>query len=124
MTTILNIGQCQIDGPRMARLFREKLKANVLEADDAPSAIQMLENEPVNLVLVNRELAIGGESGVNVIAELRLAGCKTPVMLVSDHADAQDQAVRKGAMKGFGKSSLEDLATLDLIRQAASRNES
>jgi hypothetical protein len=39
---------------------------------------------------------------------------------VSDHADAQDQAMSSGALKGFGKAELENPKTLELIRSAAS----
>jgi hypothetical protein len=42
-----------------------------------------------------------------------------PVMLVSDLEDAQVAAVAKGALRGFGKSALEETETLELIKQAA-----
>src|SRR4051812_7358269 len=116
MPSILNIGQCNVDGPRMKQLFASKLKANVLEADDAAQAQQILANEDVDIVLVNRELAFSDENGIDVIEQLRRDGLEAPIMLVSDHEDAQKEAVQKGAMRGFGKAKLNDPETLELIR--------
>src|SRR5690349_3337515 len=107
MHSILNIGQCNVDGPRMAELFQHKLHAKVLQAEDADQARQILAAQPVDLVLVNRELAFAPGSGIDVIDDLLRAGCEAPIMLVSDYPDAQEEAVEHGAVPGFGKSELE-----------------
>src|SRR3954466_5666392 len=121
MPSILNIGQCNIDGPRMESLFKHKLHARVLSADNLHDAQAILSDEPVDIVLVNRELAFDSASGIDVIDALRRAGCRAPIMLVSDHEDAQEEAMQAGAVRGFGKSQLEDPATLELIREAVAQ---
>ena len=73
-----------------------------------------------NLVLVNRVLAADGASGVELIHALIKSGCETPLMLVSDHAEAQNLAVAHGAVRGFGKAVLNHPETFELIRKAAS----
>jgi len=116
---ILDVGQCGFDGPRMSQLLRERLNATVDCAGTAEEAARRLNDGKYDLVLVNRVLAQDGASGVNLIRELIKSGSKTPLMLVSDHKDAQDSAVSFGAVRGFGKAALEEPETFELIRNAA-----
>lgn len=116
---ILDVGQCGIDGPEMEQLFTEELDADVLTVDTADEAKQALREEDFDIVLVNRVLDADGSSGVDLIGALKNSGVETPIMLVSDHEDAQERAVKLGAVRGFGKSELESRATLQKIRKAA-----
>jgi DNA-binding response OmpR family regulator len=116
---ILDIGQCGFDGPAMSQLFQEKLHAKVDNAPNADEAKRHLADRKYNLALVNRLLAADGSSGIELIDMLVKSGCTTPLMLVSDLPEAQDAAVSHGALRGFGKSDLEDPQTLELIRSAA-----
>src|SRR5258706_7999011 len=116
---ILDVGQCGFDGPRMSRLLREKLDATVDCAATEQDATRHLASGKYNLVLVNRILAADGASGVELIRTLIKSGCTIPLMLVSDHTDAQDIAVTHGAVRGFGKAVLEQPETFELIRNAA-----
>jgi DNA-binding response OmpR family regulator len=119
--TILDVGQCGFDGPRMARLWRERLQAKVINAGTGEEAGAKLKEGEVDIVLVNRVLASDGSSGLDLIPDLLEANAKVPVMLVSDIEEAQVEAVRLGAVRGFGKSELESDETLDLVEQAARR---
>ena len=116
---ILDVGQCGFDGPRLARLWREVLSAEVDSVDTGDDALARLSSRAYNLVLVNRVLAADGSSGLDVIERLLTTGQKTPVMLVSDLPDAQDLAVALGAVRGFGKAHLGDQATLQLVSRVA-----
>lgn len=116
---ILDVGQCGFDGPRMMRLFQERLGATVTNAADADEAAEKLEEDEFDLVLVNRVFASDDGDGIALIRELRKAGVETPMMLVSDLPEAQEQAVAAGAVRGFGKSKLADPATLELIKKTA-----
>src|SRR5690349_7126202 len=116
---ILNIGQCDFDGPQMEDLFERKLRAQVVNADNIEQAGAALEETDFDLILVNRVLANDEESGLDVIKHLREADVQTPMMLVSDYEEAQEQAVRRGAVHGFGKSTLTSPNTLQRIREAA-----
>jgi DNA-binding NarL/FixJ family response regulator len=117
---ILDVGQCGFDGPRMADLFRTKLSAEVDQARTADEAKRQLASAKYDVVLVNRVMAADGSSGLDLIADLVKHGNTTPCMLVSDMDDAQEQAVKAGAVRGFGKANIEDQATLDLIKSTAS----
>lgn len=117
---ILDVGQCGFDGPQMAALWQKELGANVEQCDTGAQAKERLKQTHYDLVLVNRVLAADGGSGLEVIKNLLHVKSPTPVMLVSDHANAQDKAVAMGAVRGFGKSDLEEQSTLDWVRKVAS----
>jgi CheY-like chemotaxis protein len=116
---ILDVGQCGFDGPRMEALWHRQLGAAVERCDSGPEAVQRVGDNKYDIVLVNRILAKDGSSGLEVIGDLLATGTKTPVMLVSDRSDAQDEAVALGAVRGFGKADLGEQATLDLVQRVA-----
>ena len=117
---ILDVGQCGFDGPRMAHLWHDALGAQVDCADTSDDAVEMLQSDDYDVVLVNRVLAADESSGLEVISRLRELQLTTPVMLVSDLPQAQDAAVRLGAVRGFGKAHLGERSTLELVSQVAS----
>ncbi len=116
---ILDVGQCGFDGPAISHLLHEKLHATVKSAATADEAKRELASSKFDLVLVNREFAADRSSGVELIQDLVDNGTTVPLMLVSDHADAQDAAVAAGAVRGFGKSELEEPSTFELIKNSA-----
>jgi ActR/RegA family two-component response regulator len=120
---ILEVGQCGFDGPRMEALWRDRLGAEVDSVDFPEDAIAQLKSHKYDIALVNRILAVDGSSGLHVVESLVKLKTKTPIMLVSDRSDAQDEAVRLGACRGFGKSELGDESTLDLIRDVCARGD-
>ena len=71
------------------------------------------------LCLVNRVLdgSFGTSDGVELIRMLARGGGPA-LMLVSNYADAQEQAVAAGALQGFGKSEMSDPATIERLRES------
>ena len=116
---ILDVGECGFDGPRMAELWRSELGAHVDRVDTGGQAARKLKAGEYHIVLINRILASDGSSGLDVIRELKDAGTTVPLMLVSDLSEAQQEAVKLGAVQGFGKSDLGEQSTLDLVKRAA-----
>ena len=119
---ILDVGQCGFDGPRMASLWEDELGAAVDQADSGEDAVQQAKGGKYDLILVNRVLADDGSSGLDVIKDLIDSGTNTPVMLVSDRDDAQEKAVKLGAMRGFGKAELDSPTTLKLVADTAKKH--
>lgn len=115
---ILDVGQCGFDGPQIEHLLHKRLGAKVESAATAEEAHQKLADHSYDLVLVNRIFAADGSSGVDLMEELVREASPTPVMLVSDRKDAQAAAMKKGAIRGFGKADLDDPKTFDLIHDA------
>ena len=119
---ILDVGQCGVDGPAITQLLHEQLGAVIKSASTADEAKRQLASDKFDLVLVNRVLVVDGSSGVELIGDLVRNGMTVPIMLVSDHEDAQDAAVGEGAVRGFGKSRLFEPETIDLIRKTARKH--
>jgi len=115
---VLSIGQCAADHGALARTFRKHFNAEVVPADAGAEAAARLGQEAFDLVLVNRVLDADGSSGLAVLRALK-ADAKTrqvPAMLVSNHDDAQREAVAAGALPGFGKAALGQAHMLARVR--------
>ena len=116
---ILSIGQCAADHFRIAQTFKEHFAANVVGADNDVEAQQILEQGKFDLILVNRVLDATGASGLKLVNALKKAPASQaiPIMLVSNHDEAQTEAVELGAVRGFGKAALGQPAMLAAVRQ-------
>ena len=121
---ILDIGQCGFDGPRMAVLWHEAIGAVVDRCASGADALSCAAKDQYDIILVNRVLDADRSSGLEVIRSLIHAGISTPIMLVSDLPEAQDAAVALGAVRGFGKASLGDPETIDLVARVAGKDRS
>jgi two-component system chemotaxis response regulator CheY len=110
---VLSVGQCAADHGEISRLLRTAFGADVTPAHDAAEAIARLRREAFDLVLVNRLFDADGDSGLELIRRLGAVGGSKPppVMLVSNHDDAQREAIAAGAVPGFGKASLSTTQT-------------
>ena len=117
---ILSVGQCGYDGARIGREIGRRLGAEVVAVDTHDEARSELEGGGFDLVLVNRVGDLDGAPGLGLIAALKAdrATSGVPVMLVSNYAEAQAEAVRAGALPGFGKSELGSERVATLIEQA------
>lgn len=116
---VLSIGQCGYDHGNIARLLRQHFDAEVVPAATAEEGFDHLRRGVFHLVLINRILDLDGADGQEIIQQL-MTGNELglpPVMLVSNYDEAQERAVAAGAVRGFGKASLTDATTLDLLRE-------
>jgi two-component system chemotaxis response regulator CheY len=111
---VLSLGQCGADHASISAVLDEHFGAEVVAARTYEDALARLRQGGFALVLVNRVLDYDGRPGLDFIDRLRadaeLKG--VPVMLVSNYADAQQEAVARGALPGFGKSALRQPETL------------
>ncbi len=115
---VLSVGQCGFDNAGVAHAFRQAFGAEVTAAATGARALELLAAEAFALVLVNRVFDADGESGVELIRRIK-ADDKlrtTPVMLVSNYADAQAEATAAGAEPGFGKAELGRPGMLERVR--------
>lgn len=117
---VLNCGQCGFDHQSITSLLRSlDPTIEVLAAHSVKEALGLIQKQEFDLILVNRIFDRGGEEGLDLIESLSAgdATLKLPVLLVSNYPDAQQSAIKKGALKGFGKSQLHDQETKALLRQ-------
>jgi CheY-like chemotaxis protein len=107
---VLSVGQCAADHGSIERTLQRAFGADVVAADTAAEALTELRGpEPsFALVLVNRVFDADDGSGLELIRRIKDEGelRATPVMLVSNLADAQAAAEAAGAAPGFGKAEL------------------
>jgi two-component system chemotaxis response regulator CheY len=105
---VLSIGQCFADHSGITRVLRGSFGADVVGADTQSEALNLLRQDSFALVLVNRVFDADGSAGLDLIRAIKKEDelRNVPVMLVSNYEDAQAQAVREGAVPGFGKAAL------------------
>ena len=81
---------------------------SVISSVNDESALAIALEQKPDLLMVNRQL--DGDfttfSGTELITRSRRTHPEVPLMLISNYADAQAQAVAAGAVPGFGKSDL------------------
>jgi PleD family two-component response regulator len=105
---VLSLGQCFADHSGLSRVLRGSFGAEVVGADTPRQALELLRERSFDLVLVNRVFDADGSAGVDLVRALKADEelNSVPVMLVSNYEDAQAEAVRAGAVPGFGKAAL------------------
>jgi CheY-like chemotaxis protein len=115
---VLNVGQCAADNWSIARTLTTHFEADVVPAATAREALDRLRQEKFDLVLVNRLFDADGGSGIEFVKQAKGDDKlrETPVMLVSNHADAQREAIEAGAVQGFGKAALDEPEMLETLR--------
>jgi two-component system chemotaxis response regulator CheY len=115
---VLSLGQCAADHASIGGLLRRQLDAEVDAADTFADAEARLNGSRYDLILVNRVLDRDGTEGLEFIARIKAhpEWRQFPVMLVSNYQDAQEQAIARGALPGFGKASLGSTKTISRLR--------
>jgi two-component system chemotaxis response regulator CheY len=115
---VLSLGQCGPDHGAISCLLHSQFGAEVTAAHTYEDALAKLRQGEFALVLVNRILDYDGQPGLDFIERVKkdAALSALPVMLVSNHADAQEEAIARGALPGFGKSELRQAETLARLR--------
>ncbi|HVS39350.1 MAG TPA: response regulator [Gemmataceae bacterium] len=114
---VLSVGQCGADHGGISWALRS-FGAEATPASTSVQALDQLRQAKFDLVLVNRVFDADGDSGLELIRRIKADDAlrATPVMLVSNYADAQQEAVKAGAEPGFGKSALGRPEMLDKVR--------
>jgi two-component system, chemotaxis family, chemotaxis protein CheY len=114
---VLSVGQCGFDHRSISRTLERTFGVEVVAVRTAAEALEWVENESFALVLVNRVFDWDGASGLELIGRIKENSANlVPVMLVSNYEDAQADAVKAGALPGFGKASLGEAAMLERVR--------
>jgi len=117
------VGHCGPDSWMLKGVVQRAFPGGeVVMVDDA--ATTRSEAARADLLLINRQLDGDFEScsGLDLIREMMaMKGRKAAVMLVSNFAEAQAQAVALGAVMGFGKSKAGGTAAAAAMREAVGR---
>ncbi len=120
MKKVALVGHCGPDSSYLRMSVRRAdAEIDVLMVDDE-SDLKRAISEGVELLLLNRELSYGFQDsfGVDLIKRLRPLHPDVKMMLVSNYPDAQSDAVRAGALPGFGKRELGSARVAQVVREA------
>jgi CheY-like chemotaxis protein len=114
---VLDVGQCGPDHMAIRSYLTRNFDCEIVQVDDAASALAKLKDGRFDLVLVNRKLDIDYSDGIDVIRALKAdaATADVPVMLVTNYPEHQEAAVAAGAIRGFGKLEFGKQETRDAI---------
>jgi CheY-like chemotaxis protein len=114
---VLSVGQCGADHRKIVRTLLP-FNVEIVPADTTAEALAKLREKPFALVLVNRVYDADGSLGMELIRQIKRDAAlqAVPVMLVSNHDDAQKEAVQAGAVAGFGKSALYGPLVAERVR--------
>ena len=114
---VLDVGQCQPDHRAIRRMIESEFDARVESSPDAEGAMQVLCEQKVDLVLVNRILDTTLNDGLELVKQMQQheSLCNTPIMMISNFESAQQEAVAAGAVPGFGKAHLDEERTRKLL---------
>lgn len=115
--TVLSVGQCRPDQAAITHYLSSSFDVRILTADLRQTALELLQKQPVDLVLVNRILDADGGDGLEIIREIVRTQSThgAAVMLVSNFPEWQNQAVTEGALRGFGKAQLNRPETRKML---------
>jgi DNA-binding NarL/FixJ family response regulator len=117
---IVLVGHCGVDAPRLeAAVSRILPRADVISVN-SEEQLQEICDDGADLLLINRQLPYGFESeeGVELMCELQEMHPDVKMMLVSDRPDAQERAMRAGAVEGFGKADLGSSRIAEILKDA------
>lgn len=105
---VLDIGNCSMDHGAISGMLRKQFAAEVVQCHGPDDSLDALRHGQFDLVLVNRKLDQDYSDGLEIIqaikADPQLAA--VPVMLITNYAEYQEQAIAAGALPGFGKKEL------------------
>jgi len=110
---VLDVGNCVPDHAAIRGLLESSFGAEVVQAHGPGDALRLLKAQPFDLVLVNRKLDQDYSDGLPIIKSIKADAklVSVPCMLITNHADHQQEAVAAGAEFGFGKKELQSRET-------------
>ena len=117
MPRVIDVGNCGFDHGALSGLLRQQFQVPCLSVANGAELQRELKQGDVALIIVNRVFDSDGGDGLALIGQLKQnpETADIPVMLLSNYPDAQAKAVSMGALPGFGKSSLRNDATREML---------
>ena len=90
---------------------------DVIQTHGAEDTLEVLRGKSVDLITVNRKLDRDYSDGLDVIKQIKadpeFSG--VPIMLVTNFEEHQQLAIDAGCVRGFGKLSINDGATKEML---------
>jgi CheY-like chemotaxis protein len=117
--TVIDCGNCGPDYNAIRQMVQANFEAVVLQTHGLEDTLELLGQREVNLITVNRKLDRDYTDGMDVIRGIKSDPRfeSIPVMLVTNYDEHQQSAMAEGAVRGFGKLTVRDPKTVELLQQ-------
>ena len=117
--TVVDCGNCGPDYNAIRQMVQSNFEAVVLQTHSLEDTLELLSQRSVDLVTVNRKLDRDYSDGMDVIRGIKADPrfSSVPIMLVTNYDEYQEAAAKVGAVRGFGKLTVRDPATVGLLQQ-------
>ncbi len=114
------VGHCGPDSSYLRMAVSNAVKGAKITMVDDDEHLNRVVQEGVDLLLLNRVLEFGFtvDMGVDLIRRFRQNHPALKMMLVSNYADAQKDAVDAGALPGFGKREIGTPKVTEMLKGA------
>ncbi|MDB5297923.1 MAG: hypothetical protein JWO31_3906 [Phycisphaerales bacterium] len=114
------VGHCGPDSSYLRLAINKAIPGAKIVAADDDNELKALFDDGFDLALFNRQLDFGFDdsSGASVIRKFARAYPGAKMMLVSNYPEALEEAVKAGALPGFGKRELGSPRVVQLLRDA------
>lgn len=111
--TVLDVGNCNPDHSAIQRMLTSRYDVVVLRSHQLTDALQILSQQKVDLIVINRKLDMDYSDGVEILKHLKQHHDfkSIPTMIITNYPDQQLAAVAEGAEYGFGKLQYSEPAT-------------
>ncbi|MDA8746278.1 response regulator [Rubripirellula amarantea] len=123
--TLLDCGNCGPDFNSIRQMVKTNFGASVIQSHGTEDTLQILREKKIDLVTVNRKLDRDYTDGMEVIRAIKAdpeVG-SVPVMLVTNYEEHQEAAIKEGCVRGFGKLSVSDDSTRQLLEPFLANNQ-
>lgn len=116
---VLDVGNCDPDHGMISAMLRQHFDVVIDRVMFVHEAIETMRANTYAIVLLNRLIFADDSPGDALLKEAKsnpqLAA--TPIMMISNFAEAQSTAVALGAVPGFGKAHVTAPQTRELLSQ-------
>lgn len=108
-----------MDHPRIAKLLQKNFSCEVVRSKSNKDALALLASDHYDLVMVNRIGEFDQKEGMEVIHFMQNEEYlkSTPAMLITNMPDKMEEAVKSGAVQGFGKADIGSDKTVRLLEK-------
>ena len=115
---VLSVGQCGPDHSCLTKFLTGHFDVEVVPACIGCDTVEKLRAQKYDLVLINRKLDEDYSDGMEILKAIKAdsAISSTPVMLITNYAQHQQEAIAAGAIQGFGKLEYCKPETLEKLK--------
>lgn len=113
---VLSIGNCGYDHGNLSSALAKHFDVEMISAESVKEATAAVSRDQFDLIVVNRLFDSTGESGIELIKKFKET-VKSPMMLISNYPEYQQQAIDVGAVPGFGKTQVGKAELVKVVEE-------